>query len=281
MPQFHRGALAHEWRPDHVYAIRYATRPTALRGEHFYGHDECADASMPIDYFVWLITGPGAAILVDAGFTPEVARLRPGREHLGSPLDGVERLGYPVDSILSVIVTHGHYDHTGYLSRMPGARIHLQERELAFWTGRHAHRETYRSIVHEDDIVGLVRSNFEGRVDLYDGDASIANGVTAHLVGGHTAGTQVVRVELGDGRVVVLASDASHFYANIDEERPFSIAHTVPAMFDAFDTLHSLARTSDARPGLIVPGHDPLVCERFEPAFPRDLEFSERIWEVV
>ncbi|WP_146071590.1 hypothetical protein [Cryobacterium sp. Y50] len=29
-------------------------------GEHFYGHDDCADASMPIDYFVWKLAGERA-----------------------------------------------------------------------------------------------------------------------------------------------------------------------------------------------------------------------------
>ena len=47
-------------QPRAAYAIRLAARPTALRDEHFYGHDDCADASMPIDYFVWLLDGEGA-----------------------------------------------------------------------------------------------------------------------------------------------------------------------------------------------------------------------------
>ncbi len=62
IPPVYRSAIDREWRPNAVYAIRYATRPTALRKEHFYGHDECGDDSMPIDYYVWLVTGPGAAI---------------------------------------------------------------------------------------------------------------------------------------------------------------------------------------------------------------------------
>jgi glyoxylase-like metal-dependent hydrolase (beta-lactamase superfamily II) len=281
LPLAYRSAVSRDWRPTAVYAIRYATRPTALRREHFYGHDDCGDASMPIDYFVWLIAGVGAAILVDAGFTPETARTRPGREHLGSPLEVAEKLGYSLDAIPSVVVSHAHYDHTGYLASLPNARIHLQQKELAFWTGPYAKREMYREIVNEDDVVGIVRSNFAGDLDLYDGDVWIAPGVSAHLVGGHTAGTQVVRVVLESGQVVIIASDASHFYENFKTERPFSIAHTVPAMFDAFDTLNQLALRADGSSGIVLPGHDPAVKGLFPAALSDDLTVGGRLWQIA
>lgn len=281
LPPRYRGTFPAGWRPEAVYAIRYATRPTALRQEHFYGHDDCGHASMPIDYFVWLVAGPGAAVLVDAGFTPATAAARPGRQHLGSPLDIAEKLGYPLSAIPSVVVSHAHYDHTGYLAEMPQARVHLQQRELAFWVGPHARREMYRTIVDEDDILGIVRSNFAGAVDLYDGDAWIAPGVSAHLVGGHTAGTQIVRVGLASGEAVVLASDASHFYENIGAERPFSIAHTVPSMFDAFDTIEGLARRTDGEAGIIVPGHDPAVKDKFPASLTDDPDATGRVWRIA
>ena len=63
---------------------------------------------------------------------------------------------------------------------------------------------------------------------------------------------------------VVLASDATHFYANIDEDRPFSLVHVLPEMYDAFDTVRALADS----PAHIIPGHDPLVMERYPAATP-------------
>ncbi|WP_104190574.1 N-acyl homoserine lactonase family protein [Cryobacterium sp. Y82] len=281
IPPSYRSVINREWRPSAVYAIRYATRPTALRREHFYGHDDCGDNLMPIDYFVWLIAGPGAAILVDAGFTPETALARHGREHLGSPLEVADKLGYPLESIPSVVVSHAHYDHTGYLPALSGARIHLQQKELAFWTGPHAKQQMYRDIVDEEDVVTIVRSNFAGGVDLYDGDAWIAPGVSAHLVGGHTAGTQVVRVALPSGEVVVIASDSSHFYENEGARRPFSIAHTVPTMFDAFDRLGQLALRADGGSGILLPGHDPAVKDLFPIALADDPTVAGRLWRIA
>ena len=66
----------------------------------------------------------------------------------------------------------------------------------------------------EEDVVAMVRRVFAGRVVFHDGDEEIAPGVSLHHVGGHTMGMQIVRVETRRG-VVVLASDASHLYANI------------------------------------------------------------------
>jgi hypothetical protein len=66
---------------------------------------------------------------------------------------------------------------------------------------------------------------------------------------------------------VLLASDASHFYANLEQDRPFAIVHSLPGMYGAFDRVHELAGASEP-PALVVPGHDPLVMERHPPAAP-------------
>ena len=63
---------------------------------------------------------------------------------------------------------------------------------------------------------------------------------------------------------MVLASDASHFYENMERGRPFTLAYDVGAMHDAFDTLRRLADNADR----IVPGHDPLVLPRYPAAGP-------------
>ena len=47
-----------------------------------------------------------------------------------------------------------------------------------------------------------------------------------HHVGGHTDGLQVVRVHTADGWLV-LASDATHYYENLETRRPFHIVFDV------------------------------------------------------
>ena len=52
-------------------------------------------------------------------------------------------------------------------------------------------------------------------------------GIRVHRVGGHTAGLQIVTVNTARGPVV-LTSDASHFYHNVETRQPVQII-TEPA----------------------------------------------------
>jgi glyoxylase-like metal-dependent hydrolase (beta-lactamase superfamily II) len=93
-----------------------------------------------MDYFLWaVVDDDGRAIVVDAGFTEEVARRR-GREIVADPIEVLAELGVAAADVRDVVLTHLHYDHSGHLSAFPRARFWLQESELAFWTGRHAAR---------------------------------------------------------------------------------------------------------------------------------------------
>lgn len=241
-----------------VYAVRYATRD-ARSDENFHGGDP-HDAPMPMDYFVWAAVSAEHTVVVDAGFTAEVAKRR-GRDHLLCPTEGLRELGIDCSRVPYVVLTHLHYDHVGNLDKFPGATFVVQDEEMAFWTGRYAGRGHFRTLVEPDDVLHLVRENFEGRLRFVDGDEEILPGIEVFKAGGHSAGLQMARIRTARGRVV-LASDAAHFYRNIEEDRPFSIVTDLPRMYDAFDLARSLADS----PNLVVPGHDPLVMGRFPSA---------------
>ena len=67
------------------------------------------------------------------------------------------------------------------------------------------------------------------------------------------------------GGPVILASDAVHYYEELERDRPFSIVASLADMYAAFDQIRELA-SGGAR---VVAGHDPLVAERFgHPADP-------------
>src|SRR6185503_9943877 len=157
-----------------------------------------------------------------------------------------------------VIVSHMHYDHAGNIPLFPGARFHIQDAEMEFVTGRSMCHRAINGIFEADHVCHMVRNVFDGRVEFHDGVAELAPGITLHKVGGHTKGLQVVRVKTRRG-FVVLASDAAHLYANMERNLPFSIVVDVPEYLAAFDTMRELA-SSEAH---IVPGHDPLVLQRY------------------
>ena len=250
-------------KPFAVYAIRYAHREASVRGEHFYRGDARPNDPYPIDYFVWAAVSPEAAVVVDAGFTPETAKRRGNRDYLQSPMDTLRRLGVEAQSVEHLVITHLHYDHVGHVGDFPAARVLVQQSEYDFWTGPYATRGEYGHLHEREDIAYLRENIASGRVRLLDGDFTVVPGVTLHLLGGHTQGLQVVRVRTAAGHVV-LASDASHFYENIGSDRPYSIVDHLPSMYRAFDRIRELADAEE----LIVPGHDPAVLKRFPAAAP-------------
>jgi glyoxylase-like metal-dependent hydrolase (beta-lactamase superfamily II) len=238
-----------------VFAVKYAHHERRA-SENFIGGDP-HDGPMPLDYFVWLVRGEGREIVVDTGFSAAVAAKR-GRRHLRCPAAGLTLLGVDCAKVPEVIITHLHYDHVGNFDLFPGATLHLQDLEMRYATGRHMREAKHGGAYDVEDVVGMVRRAYAGRVRFHDGDAEIAPGVSVHLIGGHTMGLQVVRVHTRRGWLV-LASDASHFYANMEQQRPFPIVWSVEDMVEGYNRLRELADS----PAHIIPGHDPLVLERY------------------
>ena len=245
-----------------IYAIKYAHHPRRA-SENFIGGDP-HDGPMPLDYFVWLIRGEGRDIVVDTGFSAAVAAKR-GRQHLRCPAEGLSLLGVSAREVKDVVITHLHYDHVGNFDLFPAATLHLQDLEMRYATGRHMAHACFRGAFELEDVVGMVRRVYQNRVRFHDGDSELMPGVSLHLIGGHTMGLQVVRVATRRGPVV-LASDASHLYANMEEIRPFPIVWSVADMVEGYRRLRELAHS----PQHVIPGHDPLVMERY-PAPREDL----------
>ena len=246
-----------------VYAVKYATRD-ARRTSHFLGGDP-HDAPMPMDYFVWAIRSDRRTIVLDVGFTAEVA-VRRKRVHLRTPAAGLEQIGVDASSVKDVIVSHMHYDHIGTFPDFRQARFHVQDDEIAFVTGRHMCHRQFRHSQELEDVIGMVRMIYEERVQFHDGDDELAPGITVHRIGGHTAGLQCVRVHTQRGWVV-LASDASHYYEHFEKGRCFPTVYNVGDTLEGYEKLRRLAES----PQHIVPGHDPLVMQRY-PAVSSALE---------
>ena len=250
-------------QPYEIYAIKYAHHERRA-SENFIGGD-LHDGPMPLDYFVWLVRNSERTLVVDTGFSAATAARRQ-REHLRCPTEGLRMLGVEAGAVRDVIITHLHYDHVGNFDLFPAATFHLQDEELRYATGRHMCHGVFSGAFDVEDVVGIVRDVYRGRVRFHDGDAKLFPGISLHLIGGHTLGLQVVRVATRRGNVV-LASDASHFYANMEQVRPFPIVYSVADMVEGYDRLRALAESSSH----VIPGHDPLVMQRYS-APRKDLE---------
>jgi glyoxylase-like metal-dependent hydrolase (beta-lactamase superfamily II) len=241
-----------------VLAVRCGT-VTSPRSELFYRYHMYGESDAPqrMDYFFWVVRNEQRTILVDTGFDAAAGRRR-GRTPLVSPVEALSGLGVDAGEVSLVIVSHFHYDHIGNLAAFPEAKISFQSREREFWDGPFAERLQIGHSVEKPELAHLRAANQEGRVDCVDGDAEVAPGVRVVLVGGHCPGQQLTVVETARGEVVI-ASDALHFYEEMERDMPFAVFTDLPEMYRGFDLLNKLQDDG----AVIVAGHDPLVMDRF------------------
>ena len=57
-------------------------------------------------------------------------------------------VGIRIEDIGDTIITHAHYDHAGNTSLLPRPRFHIQEREMAFATGKEMRHAFLRHAGH-------------------------------------------------------------------------------------------------------------------------------------
>jgi glyoxylase-like metal-dependent hydrolase (beta-lactamase superfamily II) len=238
----------------HVYALRYARNlKRNAFGNFMTPTPDMHDGPMPSDYYVWIITNAFRTILVDTGFGARAAAER-GRQLDFDLIGTLPKVGIDPDTLEDVILSHLHFDHAGNLDRFAKARLHLQEAEAAFATGRCMCEPMLRMPFDVEDVVALMRRLYADRVVFHDdGDAPFP-GVTLHALPGHSMGIQAVRVMTPRG-VVVLASDVTHYYANLLRRAPFRITVDTMATLRSYQALIALAGSVER----IIPGHDPKV----------------------
>jgi len=208
----------------------------------------------------YLVRTPGATLLLDTGVGPDVGRRyidfysfdrRPGL------LAALRELGLGPDQIDVVINSHLHFDHCGgntmkkadgtWAPAFPRARYVVQRGE---WEQALHPMERDRPSYMPARLKPLADT---GHLVLLEGGGTVAPGVEAVLVAGHTAFHQGVKV-VGGGKTFFYAADAvpTAAHVGLDYITSFDL---YPA--DTFEAKKILLARAEAEAWTLGFSHDP------------------------
>ncbi|GAA4403229.1 N-acyl homoserine lactonase family protein [Tsukamurella soli] len=244
-----------------VVAVEYASM-TQDKSSYYHQFEQYGerDVLAPISFYFWVIRRGDLVVLVDCGMRLATAHAR------GFPVSGIDpeealrHFGVEPADVDHVVISHMHFDHVGCLDLFPHAQFTIADAEYDFWTGPYADRAFFACASQPDEVVAIQRLAQAGRLRWIEEETEILPGITVTPFRGHTPGQIITQVST-DAGLVVLASDAAHFYEEIDKDRPFFLFNDLEGMYRCYDYLRELAARPDT---WVVPGHDPLVMSRFE-----------------
>jgi glyoxylase-like metal-dependent hydrolase (beta-lactamase superfamily II) len=241
-----------------AFAVRFGILPAFSVSGLVAGADRARKLDIPV--MVWLLKGSnGRQVLVDSGFYRQKFLDQWKPRDFRSPAAAVEAAGVKPEAITDIIISHAHWDHVDGADLFPKATIWIQREEYRYYTGEAWHQRNTHNGIDADDMLALLKINTDGRLRFVEGDdQEIIPGIRCYTGGKHTRESQYVTGKT-DAGTVVLASDNVYLYENLEKHVPIAATLDTESNLRAQDRIRTLA--SDPR--LIVPGHDPLVFERF------------------
>src|SRR6476619_4395501 len=152
---------------------------------------------MPV--YVHVIHHPDGRVLVDTGMT----ELHPAVADMDPRLFPLDKQEFDLAGIDMVVNTHLHFDHCGGNRLFAGKPIYVQRRELddALTLDDYTIREW-------GDRPGV-------KYEPVDGEIELIPRLRLLPARGHTAGSQIVVVEMGD-RPIVIAGDTAVWFGELD-----------------------------------------------------------------
>ncbi|HAO54283.1 MAG: MBL fold metallo-hydrolase [Pseudomonadales bacterium] len=191
-------------------ATRDACLPYSWMQPHFM--DDSGNLVMSIHALV--IEVGERRIIVDTCIGNDKERSIPNWSNLQTNfLKDMENIGYPVESIDTVLCTHLHVDHVGWNTRLvngewvptfENARYLIGEDEWTYWDTNED--PTSYGNVMDDSVRPVIEA---GLVDLVSTSETIAPGIRLESTPGHTPGHVSVLLE-SRGEEAVITGDCIH-----------------------------------------------------------------------
>jgi glyoxylase-like metal-dependent hydrolase (beta-lactamase superfamily II) len=228
---------------------------------YYLAHDDQYGVKTLAIYWVFLIRGSDALILVDTGpADPDPATVAVHHDFQRSPdeslLTALAARGIRPTDIDVVVNTHLHWDHCSGNDQFPKAEILIQESEIIEALDPvPAHQTLYTPARLDPAWIRAIPQTKPVR-----GDAEPAPGITLVHLPSHTVGSQAVLVETVKGPILI-AGDITPYFDNWSgrwghKHVPSgAFQSSLRQYYDAFERIEAIA------PIIVLPGNDPRVAD--------------------
>jgi glyoxylase-like metal-dependent hydrolase (beta-lactamase superfamily II) len=242
-----------------VLQVKYGERITQKSVVfHDYSSYGLPDGDLHMEYNFWVIRSPEKTVLVDTGYDIS-KRDWLGEQSVMPTPRSLELLDINPLDVDMVITSHFHYDHIGYLRLFSDAQVVSGAAEHAYWFAKWKNDELDGEFTTAEDLEVVRQAESERRLRLVGEQSEVSPGITVYPVGGHCPGELVTEVQSASGPLI-LASDAAHFYEQIENEWPFFAFTDLDEMRSALSFINNLSRETGAQ---VIPGHDGRVRGRY------------------
>lgn len=248
---------------DSVWSVRYGERVVQKSAVfHDYGQYGLPDGDLDMDYNFWVMRSDDKVVLMDTGYDIAAHDWLGEISVMPTP-DGLKLIGLDPLEVDMVITSHFHYDHIGYLGLFTNAQIVSGAKEYEYWFGKRDANALEGEFTTAENLVPVETAKREGRLRLVDSPNEVFPGITVYQVGGHCPGEVIAHVKT-EGGSLILASDAAHFYEQLEHEWPFFAFTSLDEMRKALAFILQLSKETGAT---VIPGHDGRTRQKF-PAAP-------------
>jgi glyoxylase-like metal-dependent hydrolase (beta-lactamase superfamily II) len=235
-------------------------KPTSVRVEHVTTIDDIPAMGIvagggwrrgELAVYAYQLVYPSSTLVIDTGVPPE---------EKGAAFDdeSFRRVRAALLTASLIVVTHEHFDHIGGLAAHPELPAILPRARLT---------RAQLSAPEQMQPAKLPATALAAYTPLEDLPLrALAPGVVLLRAPGHSPGSQLVFVQLADGRELLFIGDVAWHFANIERQRERArlvtliIGEDRDAVLSQLRALHELhAREPKLH---LVPGHDAAVIDR-------------------
>jgi len=156
-----------------------------------------------------------------------------------SVINQLKEIGLTVDDFKYIALSHSHFDHVGHANAFKNSTWLVQENEYDFFTNDSAQ-------IKQADIYNMIKEL--NKVQKLNGDYDVFGDSTVVIksMPGHTIGHQVLYLNIGLEKPLLLTGDLYHFDENRTYKRAPMFNYNIPQTKKSMETFEAFASANNA-----------------------------------